>query len=318
MATLPQAVQKQVDAAEALMAEAARPTTTPEQAPPPETPQEPQAAAPTSEPTPSPAPPQQPEDDWHQKYQVLQGKYNAEVPNLHHQVKDLKHKLDETFERMEQVTRAQEAKQAEQKPAVDPKDVDSFGSDLVEMVQRVASSTLGGMGAKLEGLLGGMQERIARLEQELSGTTKTVAITAQEAFYNNLTKAVPDWEAINADPRFLAWLGEVDPVLGASRQVALDSAHSALDARRVAGIFQAFSATLPKAASQPASKLSKQVSPNTSAAAAPSQTDKPVMTQKEIADFYKDVSLGRYRGREAEQAKLEAAVNLAMQEGRIR
>jgi hypothetical protein len=91
MATLPQAIQRQVDAAEALLTGANQPAETQNEAlqSAPEPTQEPTAQSFEPTPEPSPAPQQQPRDEWQQKYQILQGKYNAEVPQLHHQVKYL-------------------------------------------------------------------------------------------------------------------------------------------------------------------------------------------------------------------------------------
>lgn len=318
---LPQAVQKQVDAADALMAEANKPVATPpEQTTSPEATQEPQAASPTPEPTPSPAtPPQPPRDEWQQKYQILQGKYNAEVPQLHHQVKDLTRRLSDTAAQMEQIAKSQETKPPEKKQEADPKDVDDFGADLVGMVHRVSMSAVGGMAAKVDGILGGLLERISRLESGLANTAKTTGEVAEESFFANLTRAVPDWEATNQSQKFLEWLGEVDPLLGATRQAALDQAHKNLDLRRIVGIFRAFeSSQPPKQAPKQASALERQIAPGTSAAPQPTSPDKKTMTPAEVSAFYKDVALGRYKGREAEAAKLEASINLALQEQRIK
>lgn len=315
---LPQAVQRQVEAAEALLTGGTQPADQPqaETQAQPEPQQEPTAAESVSTPQPSPAP-QQPQNEWEQRYKVLQGKFNNEVPSLHHQVKDLTRKLQDQSERMEQLSRSQETKQAEQKQAADPKDVDAFGADLVEMVQRVTQQTLGGITAKMDGLLSGFQQRLAYVEQQLQGTSQTVAYTAEQTFFAQLSKAVPDWEKINADQRFLTWLGEVDPVLGSNRQAALDTAQKNMDANRVAAIFRAFESALPKTPVKPGNNLSKQISPSSVASAAPTPTDKPILTQAQVQAYYKDVATGKYRGREAEAAKLESIINQALAENRI-
>lgn len=323
MADLPRAVQAQVEAAEAVLAQA---NTAPDSgvggvpadlAQLAQTPTEPpQVETPTTQETaPTAAPAQQP-DVWEARYKSLQGLFNKEVPVLQHQVKELTARLQE----MEQAKKVEQTQPKEQKPTVDPKDVEAFGSDLVEMVQRVANQILGGVAAKVDGTLSGVVQRIAALEQVVQGTTQTVAYTAEQTFFAQLSKAVPDWEEVNADQRFLSWLGAVDPVLGASRQAALDAAQKALDARRVAAIFNAFKDTLPKQAptQKTATNVEKQISPSTVAAAAPQgKPEKPVLTQKQIADFYRDVGLGRYNGRQAEHDRIEKLINEAIADGRV-
>lgn len=313
---LPAAVQRQVEAAEALLNGANQPAVEPPAEPQaqPEPQQEPTAAAPVSAPEPSPAP-QQP-NEWEQKYKVLQGKFNSEVPALHHQVKDLSRKLQEQAERTEALLRQQETKQAEQRPTADPKDVDAFGADLVEMVQRVAQQMLGNTAAKIDGFMGNVEKRIVLLEQRLQGTTETVAQTAQETFYVQLERMVPDWQAINADQRFLVWLGEDDPLSGRSRQAALDAASGALDVRRTAAIFRAFLDTLPKQPPKANTAVNKQVSPSSVAAAAPVQTEAPSFTEAEVSELYARNRRKEFTPKQWEQ--IEQSINTAMAMGRIR
>lgn len=313
---LPAAVQRQVEAAEALLNGANQPAVEPPAEPQaqPEPQQEPTAAAPVPAPEPSPAPPQP--NEWEQKYKVLQGKFNSEVPALHHQVKDLSRKLQEQAERTEALLRQQETKQAEQRPTADPKDVDAFGADLVEMVQRVAQQMLGNTAAKIDGFMGSVEKRLVQIEQRLQGTTETVAQTAQETFYVQLERMVPDWQAINADQRFLVWLGEDDPLSGRSRQAALDAASGALDVRRTAAIFKAFLDTLPKQPPKANTAVNKQVSPSSVAAAAPVQTEAPSFTEAEVAELYARNRRREFTPKQWEQ--VEQSINTAMAMGRIR
>ena len=317
MATLPRAVQQQVEAAEALLAANNQPETpTPAEPAPEPAPQiQPpvQETAPVAETAPTPAPPT--DDAWERRYKTLQGLFNAEVPKLQQQNKDLSAKLQEAIDRLEK--QAQQPAATEQRPAVDPKDVENFGSDLVEMVQRQTQHVLGSVAGKLDAVVADFEKRLTQVEQALRGTTQTVAMTAEEVFFNRLATAVPDWEQVNANDAFLAWLADVDPVYGQPRQAALSAAQQSLDVARVAAIFNAFKATLPKP-NQAQNALAKQVSPKTAAAAQPAPIEKPVVTQAQIQAFYKEVATGKYRGREAEAAQLEAVINDAIADGRVR
>lgn len=319
---LPRAIQAQVEQANALLEAANRPPEAP-------TPEAPAQVAPEPAPESAPAAPapqaiQEPQaqpqpqpDPWEQRYKTLQGLFNREVPTLQTKVKDLEGQLQEAVARLNKAAEAQ-AKPAEpEKPSADPKDVENFGSDLVEMVQRVAGSMLGRAAATLETRAASLEQRLAQLEQALKGTTQTVAMTAEQAFFDRLTKLVPDWETTNANQAFLAWLAEVDPLLGQPRQAALDAAQQALNADRAAAVFKAFTGTQP-AAPKP-NPLDKQVSPKGAASAAPAAPAQPVIyTQQQVVDFYNAKRRGEFRGRDKEAAQFEAEINLAIAEGRVR
>lgn len=308
---LPRSIQAQVEQANAALEALNKPPETPQEPPappapialdpPPAEPQEPSAPEPAEPPAPAPQP-----DVWEHKYKTLQGLFNREVPTLQNRVKDLESKLSEAIERLNKAADSQ--KPSEPQPQVaDPKDVENFGSDLVDMVQRTAERMFGTAARQFE-------QRLAQIEQALQGTTQTVAATAEQAFFDRLTKLVPDWEATNVNEAFLAWLVEVDPILGQPRQVALQAAQQRLDAERAAALFKAFTATQP---APKASTLDKQVSPRGNATPAPTPTQKPVYTEAQIAGFYDSVRRGEYRGREQEAAQIEQMINQAIAEGRV-
>lgn len=321
MANLPRAVQRQVEAAEALLAESNKPVEAPapEAQPPAEASAEPAPQvdqpvqeAPVQAPK-APAPTQ--EVDWRHKFNTLQGIFNSEVPKLQQQNKELSARLQDAIERMEKLAQQPKAPEPQQ-TVLDPKDVENFGQDLVEMVQRQTQATLGKIAGKMDAVVADFEKRIAQMEQALKGTSQTVATTAEEVFFTKLTALVPDWEQINANEGFLNWLAETDPVYGQPRQAALTAAQQAMDVNRVANVFKAFKALTPQ---QPKTDpLAKQVSPKGSASAPPAPTEKPVITQQQVQAFYHDVATGKYRGREAEVQRLEQMINEALAEGRIR
>jgi len=319
MATLPRAVQRQLEAADVLLAGANQ--VTPDE---PTTPATIELAAP-AEPTPlqqeppaQPAPatvkPEPSEDTWKTRYQSLQGLMNTRINELQGQNKGLADKLQSMLTRLD--TLAKQPETPPQASVPDPKDVDDFGQDLVEMVQRQVRSTLGTLTKKVDQIVTDVEKRLAQVEQALQGTSQAVSMTAEEMFFGKLARSVPEWEQINADERFLEWLGEVDPVYGEPRQAALNAAQQALNADRAAAVFNAFKATLPQVPKT--DPLAKQVSPKAAASAPTAPTEKPVVTQAQIQKFYLDVAQHKYRGREDEVQRLEAAINNAIAEGRVR
>jgi len=320
---LPRSIQAQLDQANATLAQANTPPQEPAATPQPEaqvapepTP-EPQQQAPV--PVVSNEPPAQPTqaqpEVWEHKYKTLQGLFNREVPTLQNQVKDLRTQLETAVARLNEAADAKAKPSEPATPVADPRDVENFGSDLVEMVQRTAERLFGRAATELQGQAARIEQRLSQLETAFQGTSQTVAVNAEQSFFDRLTKMVPEWETINANQAFLAWLAEVDPILGQPRQSALDHAQQTLNADRAAAVFKAFGATQP-AAPKP-SNLDKQVSPKGNATAAPAPQQPVILTQQQVVDFYHAKRRGDYRGKEAEAQRLEAMINQAISEGRV-
>lgn len=287
-------------------------------------------------PTPAPAEPspeipaapsvQQPQsqpqaDNWEHKFKTLQGMFKAELSNqVAAQLQQSRQREDELLRAVQQLQeqfRAVKEEKAQPAAQIDPKDVEAFGVELVEMVRRQASAEISGAVSKA---VGELRERLEALERQTIGVSKTMAVTAEQAFYAELSRLVPDWSDVNGNQGFLSWLSEADPVYGEPRQVALDRASQSLNAERAAAVFKAFKAM--SAAPVPNSRqseLESQVAPSRSgASAAPQDTAKPVITERDIVRFYDDMRRGVYRGREQEAAAIESGINLAIAEGRVR
>lgn len=315
MATLPRSIQAQVEAANALMAQ-------PHEQPvaPPETSvAEPPAAdvqsnePPVQESVQAPAQPQA--DVWESRYKSLQGIFEKEVPRLQGQVKDLSGKYQQAVEQLEKLAKQAETQVTKPETGADPRDVENFGSDLVDMVRRVAQQMLGGVGTKVDSVVQGFEKRLAAVEHQLQGTSQAVAVTAEQSFYDRLAKLVPDWESVNQEQPFLTWLGEVDPVYGQPRQGALNQARDALNADRAAAVFNAYKSLKPKAPAK--TPLDKQVSPRVVASSAPqAQVAKTTLTEAQIVQYYAAKRRGEYTP--AQVVEFDQMINDAIAEGRVR
>ncbi len=317
MSTLPKAIQREVDQAEAAQAALA---------------QQAQQSAETVVSDPSqlasandspgaqeqhiaPAPPPAVED-WQQKYRSLQGMFAQKTGELQAQNKAYESQMTQMQRQLDALAQSRKQEEVKEKTAADPSDVENFGADLVGMVQRYAERVFRAMSEQFSSQAAALDSRVSALEQQVRGVSTRTEATIEQQFYATLGALVPEWERVNQDPRWLSWLGETDPVYGATRQVALDAAHQAYDAQRVANVFRAFTSTLPTKASN---SLANQVAPNGAAAAAPSgPAAKQILSAKFVEKFYNDMAKGKYNGREAEAQRIEAEINQAAGEGRIR
>lgn len=300
--SLPTRVQEQLQAAEALeqqeqaaraaAAQAAPTVSLADLSAQPPTP--PVSATP---PVPAVVPPPVPKEDFEQKYKTLQGMYAADVKNLRAQVSQITE--------MVQTLKTKEPERP-LTPATDPQDIVKFGEEMMEMVQRYVT-----------GAVAAVTTRIEALERSVNGVSEKAALTAEQQFYALLDQLVPTWRQTNDDPRWLTWLGVKDDVYGVPRQAALDRAFSQGDAAQVAKVFNAFLASLPTIPAQ--ETLDNQIVPDSAGNPAPPvQASKPILSERAITAFYNDVSRGKYAGRQAEQDALEAQINAAVAEGRVR
>jgi hypothetical protein len=312
---LPKAIQQQVEAADELVAQMNGQPTNPDPDPNPD---------PGPDPTPDPQPqpvsqepqpqPTIPEETWQAKFFTLKGKYDAEVPRLHAQVKELSTQVQQL------ITEAAAKPAPTQEPAktlITEQDKEAFGSDLLDLIDRAT-----------EQKIAGFREREVQLQaeiKELKGTVgkvdETIGANSKEIFIERLAKQVPDWEALNVDQGFLTWLAEVDPVYGLPRQAALNNAYESLDAARTANIFKQYKATVAPAPAQQNNRqqLSRQVAPTrsrTSPAPATSAADTRIYTQGEITQFYEEWRRGFLDENDA--VRMEKEIHAAIAEGRVR
>lgn len=306
---LPKQVQKQLDAANAVLETVNAPPALPTESPP--TPPQP-TAAPIEQPTPpAPAPvatPPAPQDDFKHKYSVLQGMFNR-------QGQDLASARAEVERLKAQPPAPPPAPTPEPRPTTDPKDVEAFGLDMVTMVQRVAGDWVASARQQIAARFDQVEQAIAALQDAVSGTSQTVALTAEQQFFNQLDRLVPNWEEINQMDAFKAWLMALDPVYSLPRQAALTAAREAGDPQRAANVFLAFVATLPPPA--PPAPIESPTPRGNGAPPPLAPASRQPVRGSEIESFYADVRRGLYRSNPQELARLEAFYNAALAEGRV-
>lgn len=269
-AVLPKQVQTQLEEAERIQGELAAPVLPPQ--PEPQLAPQPQPVISAEPPAPPPAEPVAPapvEDVayWRQRFETMQGKYNAEVPRLHDTLRQQVQTVQQMQGRLEHLERSPTPAPAAPAPLITANDEEKFGADLVDMARRVARDESLAVVQRLE-LLEQMARNLGTKVGRVDEMAQDVQATKERQFYVELAKAVPNWQTINVDPVWLKWLAEFDPFAGKPRQLSLDEASSAMDYQRAIAIFQRFLDTLPapqpSQAAQAQSELARQVAPTRS------------------------------------------------------
>lgn len=304
---LPRAVREQAERAERLHQEflAANTGEVPAPAAPgptesvapvePQQPAEPTLPQPT-EPVPAPAPSADPLE---LKYKVLKGKYDAEVPRLSAENRDLKHKVAD-LERQIEALRAAPA--AATSTSLAPESVVStYGEDFVAAVDAIAEA------------------RAKKVRDEISSDVEVMkeatARTARDSFLASLERLVPNYAEIDRNPEFTAWLDEFDPMTGRVRRDFFQEADAANDAARIATFFVSFarSKATPRQAEAPRS-VDHLIVPDSSARTE-AQPGKRLWRRAEVNKVYSDARARRMSMAEFE--RLDADISAAAAEGRI-
>ena len=288
---------------------------------------EPTENPPPADPTPDPAPiepkpvetkpaPTEPavaEETWQSRYIALKGKYDAEVPRLHADLREFKGQL-ETLQKAVETKPADTKKPAAVEKLVTDADVQAFGEDLIEVQRKVARE----VAAEFRGELDAMKAENEKLREQLNTTGNQVS---EASFEQRLYRMVPDFQAINADDRWINWLNEVDPLLRAPRKSVAQQAFNQGDAEAVAhyvGMFKSSIAPVEQP-SDKAAELEKQIQPNRSASSSANVAPQArSYTDAEIHKMFLKSADYSAKGRIEEAAKLEAEIDAAYREGRVR
>ena len=271
-----------------------------------------------------------PEETVLQKYKTLQGMYNAEVPRLHQQNREMTQRVQQMEQLLASLSAQQQQAPATSQPTVDKlvtdKDVEEYGEslDVMRKVSREELIPVAQRLAQIESMLRQMQVNVVPQVQNLAQRQQ---MSAEQQFWADLAAAVPNFRDINGNEAFQSWLLEADPLTGITRQTYLDDAQRNLDARRVVNFFrtwleitgQAAVAQSTGSATAPTSELEKQVAPGRSrGAGAPANTNKAkVYAPADITKFFNDVRSGKYKGREQERDRIERDIFAAQRENRI-
>jgi len=255
-------------------------------------------------------------EDFEQKYRVIQGKYDKEVPVLQTQVADL----------TEQVRKFMENKPNE--PVKTPENFDAainalkeqYGEEFTTMVNNATEAKATTIAKDIANQI--VDERLKDINARVETVAETQVQSASERFFGNLDGSLSNWRTINTDPTFLAWLNKpIDAELGGETYMdKLKAAYNSLDDAMVLTIFNRYIKLNPNAAQSNTSKLDELVIPADHGGGddlTNLNAEKKTYTTAEVNQFYADSAAGKYKDRPEEKVKTEADIFAAQSEGRI-
>lgn len=217
-------------------------------------------------------------DYWKNRYNVLQGKYNKEVPALSSKIREQQTRIEELEKRPEQ-----------NGSYLSDEEKEEYG-DVAHMMERVAKQAA---------------------DDATKQVRETAAQTSQTLYYKDLDSLATDWRVKNVDDGFNDWLDEIDPISGYQRRDLLMDAFSSRDVERTASIFNAYTDLNTSKASTPANNQEPPFLPKSHSGngdQAPTTNQGRRFTRAEIKAFYDDKARGVYRGREQEADAIEREI----------
>ena len=248
-------------------------------------------------------------DGFEQRYLSLQGKFNTEVPRLSATVKYLE---DERINLQGQVARLQQDLANSRNSPVENKqehqgDASQYFGDFDEGI---------GTGVKnaIDDAVKPLQEKIAKNEQAEAETNQ------HNDAINTVVQMVGGSDAftkIDSNAEFTAWLNEgMSPLDQRPKRHVMMDALSRGDLSNVANFYITWADSQQPEPSAPTVDLNEQLQPDTTRATSTPQAGK-TYSRADIAAFYKDKTMGKYKGQEAEARSIEMDIIAAQSEGRI-
>ena len=199
---LPRAIQEQIDGADALVAQingnqtevnpsdTDPPIVSPQPAPEPPTP--------ISQGT---EPKQVSEETWEQKYRTLRGMFDAEVPRLHAQAREMNQQIQTLIAEnaVAKVQQTREAAPATAKTLITEQDKEAFGSDLLDLIDRATESKISGY-RDTESQL---RSEINELKGKLGNVSDRQVVSDKDRYQAQLSSKVPRVGVSQYGRRFL-------------------------------------------------------------------------------------------------------------------
>jgi hypothetical protein len=265
------------------------------------------------------------EETYEQRWRSLQGMYNAEVPRLSAEKRELTSRVQQLEQLLSTMGAAgsKQAPQTELERLVTDQDVEDYG-DSIDVMRRVFREEASSLKQENQQLRAAMQQMQASVVPQVQQLSQRQAVSSEQQFWSDLHRSVPDWQDVNASKEFQTWLLEVDPLTGNARQAYLDEAQKNLDATRVARFFDTWKGLTGTPSAQNArsaeakSELEKQVAPGKGRSGGSKGGGEPkTYSPSDIKGFFSDVQKGKFKGRESERDRIERDIFAAQREGRI-
>jgi hypothetical protein len=195
--------------------------------------------------------------DWEHKYKVLDGMFKTERTKLSEQVKqlqalpqanttlvaNLQAEIEQLKQTNSQLEQANQSEPATSHTELDSYLVDEYGEEFAQAVAKTANAQNAPLLQKLQ-----------HLETQLNSQSQSIQTNETDRNMTSLKATIKgagfDFDVVNNDSMFHAWLSESDPYSGMQRQQLLEQAFNSGDNQRTARFYTDFMNTQTKRATQ--------------------------------------------------------------------
>jgi len=261
--------------------------------------------------------PEEVSDSFKQKYSTLKGKYDAEVPRLHQQLRELTDQMAAIRKDAEDAKKVEAEKPKEKVSYVTDADREEYGDDLIDFQRRVAKEVSQDYEERFEQ----QTKVIEALQQKILTTDSQVG---EQGFAQKLNTLVPGFDQLDSDERWVSWLNEIDPMTRGPRRDQAQAAYNAGDAEAIAHYVSLFNDSVSPATNSKSDRqaeLEKQVTPSRSASTVTtksSNSSSKIYSERDLTNAWTKVRTLNTQGKYDDAEKLEAELSIAYMEGRVK
>jgi len=256
-----------------------------------------------------------------QKYKVLKGKYDAEVPRLNAQVKELtesfnsiKTELERTKKDKAEAERITLAKEQSGERTVEIQKIkEEYGPELANLVEKLsdAHDALTTKNNELQSQLDTVGNTVKSFEEDSFSNSN-------DTFWKEVKSKVSDWEEWNSHPNMLKFLNEIDEISGLTKGQLFKLAQDELRAGAVIKLFQDFKESQQKGNAHKENLINSQIEPNnTNNGVGESITTLNEWTTSSVKQFYDDARRGKYKDNPQEYTRIDKEIVAAQAAGKI-
>jgi len=265
----------------------------------------------------------EPEKDYKQMYKTLEGKYRAEVPELH---KNVKHWKDNAIQLSDKILELEkkisdiESSSSRSEIKGDLDALEAEYPDIGKTIRKIEERHASELAARDTYWQTQLNKSLAPMQADLN-------MTRESRFDADMVRfGVPNWREINIDPEFIDYLNAPAPYGRKTKLELLQEAGSTLDAEVASKFFLEYMNTKTPAGKpvDGQEKLKKYVAPPKAETGANSKggSGKPELTIAMYEKFYKETSKpGRYNPKNwfgKTEAEMEAMLEAALVKGELK
>ena len=242
-------------------------------------------------------------DYWKQKFKVLEGKYNAEVPRYASEVRELKSQMNSLRLNLEELHKKKETNQDPVIGDLDPAAYEEYGEDMKKLVMQTS---------RLMKTVDKLQEENNQLKDQVGSVRRVSDNMSYDNFLHQIREKYPSFDKQDTDPEFIDWLNKMEIDLASiGKRRDVDKAVEVYKAYAdLTGKYKPKEIHSPPVEKEPEKKrddsaIKKQVVPPKSRPAPPQERTKKEWNPQSIDRFYKDLMKGLYTEKEAQAIKQE-------------